>query len=306
MTLQQITYALTIAKTKSMNKAAEQLFISQPSMTSAIRELEQEIGITIFHRSNRGMTVTPEGAEFLSYVSQINQMYDLVMEKYGKKASVKRHFCVSAQHYSFAVKAFVETVKAFGTSEYEFAFRETRTREVITDVSSMRSEIGILYLSDYNRKIISRMLAAGDLKFHPLITCEAFVYLWKGHPLSGHESISLEDLKPYPCISFEQGDEASFYLAEELLPDNAYPKLIKTSDRATNLNLMVGLNGYTLCSGIICEELNGTDFTAVPFRGGEPGGSRMEIGYITKRHSVISEIGGAYIKALKTYLSTSK
>ena len=304
MTLQQIQYVLTISRTKSMNKAAKLLYVSQPSLTSAVRELEQELGITIFSRSSRGVTVTNEGAEFLAYASQMQELQDLIMEKYAGGAPVKRHFCVSAQHYSFAVKAFVETVSAFGISEYEFAFRECPTRDVISDVARRRSEIGILYLSDYNRTMLMHLLKAEGLIFHPLIRCSASVYLWKEHPLAKRETLSLDDLAPYPCISFEQGDERAFYLAEEILPDHVYPKLIKTCDRATNLNLMVGLLGYTLCSGIICEELNGTDFVTVPFRDDSTGSSNgMEIGYIVRQRTSPSRIGAAYIDALKTYLS---
>lgn len=303
MTLNQIHYALTIAQTKSMNQAAKKLFISQPTLTSAIRDLENELGIAIFLRSGRGMTVTGEGAEFLSYAAQLYQMYELTMEKYGSGAKVKRHFCVSTQHYSFAVKAFVETVKKFGTIDYEFSILETRTRDVIHDVSTLRSEIGILYLNDYNRKIITRYLTENSLVFHHLIYCDAYVYLAKTHPLAERPSITLKELEPYPCISFDQGESGSFYLSEEILPDNLYPKMIKTNDRATNLNLMVGLNGYTLCSGIICEELNGSDYIAVPFVDeNETRSSKMDIGYLTKRQNIISEIGQAYIKALEDYL----
>ena len=311
MTLQQIHYALVIAETKSMNKAARKLFISQPTLTSAMRELETDLGITIFLRSGRGVTVTNEGSEFLSYAAQIYQMYELTMEKYGDGEKVKRRFCVSTQHYSFAVKAFVETVRAFGTNEYEFSILETRTRDVIRDVSTLRSEIGVLYMNDYNRKVIQKYLTENDLLFHHLICCKAYVYLWKGHPLAGRDSISLADLEPYPCISFEQGDDGSFYFAEEILPDNLYPKLIKSNDRATNLNLMRGLNGYTLCSGIISEELNGDDYIAVPFRDENENlssdmdilSSDMDIGYITKKQNIISKIGQAYIEELKACLT---
>ena len=300
MTLQQIRYALTIAQTHSMNKAAEKLFISQPTLTSAIRELEHELGICIFLRTGKGMIPTNEGAEFLSYAAQIRQMCDLLEDKYHGTDCTRRRFCVSTQHYSFAVRAFVETVRAFGTSKYELAIRETRTLDVIKDVGSLRSEIGILHISDYNRRIISRYLTDEHLQFHPLVSCRAFVYLRKGHPLAGRPSLSLKELGPYPCIAFEQGDGGSFYFAEEILPDNIYPRLIRTSDRATTLNLMAGLDGYTLCPGIVCEELNGSGYVAVPFRDeGEDRNGSMEIGYLTKKQNIISSIGKVYIEELR-------
>ena len=296
MTLQQIFYALTIAETKSMNKAAEKLFISQPTLTSAIKELENNLGITIFRRTSRGVEKTNDGEEFLVYARQLYQQYELLEEKYTAGGSVKRKFGVSTQHYSFAVKAFVETVKRFDTSEYEFAIRETKTYEVITDVGSLKSEIGILYMSDFNRKILSKMLRENGLIFHKLIECMAYVYLWKHHPLANRKSIGMHDLADYPCLSFEQGDNSSFYFAEEILGENEYSRTIKACDRATMLNLMIGLNGYTLCSGIICEELNGSDYIAVPFEADEDNqNSVMEIGYILKKDNLVSQIAEIYI-----------
>ena len=303
MTLTQLSYLITIADTKSLNKAAEQLYVSQPSLTNAIKELEKELGITLFYRSGRGVTLTNDGTEFLLYAKQIYGQYESVLEKYGKGGSYKKKFGVSTQHYSFAVKAFVDMAKEFDMSKYEFALRETKTMEVISDVNTMKSEIGILYLSDFNRKAIEKLLKSYDLEFHHLVDCQAYVYIWKDHPLAKEASISFAQLNGYPCLSFEQGDNSSFYFAEEILSTNEYSQVIKANDRATMLNLMVGLNGYTLCSGIICEELNGNDFVAVPFRDdAQNPNSVMEIGYIVKKNTVRSKMGELYIEKLKEYL----
>ena len=303
MTLTQLHYVITIAETGSMNKAAELLYVAQPSLTNAIKELEKELGITLFFRNGKGVTLTNDGSEFLLYARQIYGEYETVLEKYGKNGNYKKKFGVSTQHYSFAVKAFVDMAKEFDMSKYEFAIRETRTAEVIQDVSTMKSEIGVLYLSDYNRKAMEKLLNNAGLEFHHLIDCQAYVYLWKHHPLANAESISFEQLEGYPCLSFEQGDNSSFYLAEEILSTNEYSQIIHANDRATMLNLMVGLNGYTLCSGIICEELNGSDFRAVPYKDdAENPNSVMEIGYITRKNLVLSQMGKVYIEAIKRNL----
>ncbi|NLU52589.1 MAG: LysR family transcriptional regulator, partial [Clostridiaceae bacterium] len=259
MTLQQLHYVITISEMGSFNKASEVLYIAQPSLTSAVQELEKELGIVIFSRTRKGVTLTNDGLEFINHARQLYQQYEILLDKYGKGGTLKKKFGISTQHYSFAVKSFVEMVKKFNTAEYEFAIRETRTREVIEDVSTSRSEIGILYLSDFNRKVIMKLLRTNNLEFHKLIECKPYVYLWKGHPLSKQKSNRFEQLADYPCLSFEQGDNGSFYFAEEVYSTNEYLRTIKANDRATMLNLMVGLNGYTLCSGIICEELNGSD-----------------------------------------------
>ena len=289
MTLTQMNYIITISETGSLNKAAEALYISQPSLTNAVKELEKELGIIIFNRSGRGVTLTNDWTEFMMYASD------------GR--SYKNKFCVSTQHYSFAVKAFVDMVQKFDVSEYEFAIRETKTADVISDVSTMKSEVGVLYLSDFNRKALLKLLHSANLEFHHLIDCQAYVYLWKNHPLANEKSISYSQLAKYPCLSFEQGDKSSFYLSEEILSTNEYSRTVKASDRATMLNLMVGLNGYTLCSGIICEELNGSDYLAIPFEGDEQNqNSDMEIGYITRKNSILSKVGNLYVSSLKKYL----
>ena len=303
MTIQQLKYAITISEVGSLNRASEVLYVSQPSLSSAVRSLEEDLGITIFSRGGKGVALTNDGAEFIRYARQVVAQYERLLDKYGQGGTLKKKFGISTQHYSFAVKSFVEMVKQFDTQEYEFAIRETTTRDVIEDVSTAKSEIGILYLSDFNRKAIERILRGNQLEFHPLIQCDTYAYLWKGHPLAGRKSIRFEDLADYPCLSFEQGASGSFYYAEEILSTNEYPRTIKANDRATMLNLMVGLNGYTLCSGIICEELNGSDHIAVPFEtDGDPAGSQMEIGFIVKENMIQSRMGRLYIEKLRNDL----
>ena len=303
MTLQQIKYVIGIAETGSLNKASEKLYVSQPSLTATIHDLEDELGITIFNRTGRGVTLTNDGTEFLAAARQLYMNYQNVMEKYGENGTIKKKFGVSTQHYSFAVKSFVEMVKDFNTNEYEFAIRETKTRDVIDDVANLKSEIGILYLSDFNRKAITSILKSKDLEFHHLIDCKAYVYIWKGHPLAKNKFITMKQLENYPCLSFEQGDGATFYFAEEILSTEEYHRTIKANDRATILNLMIGLNGYTLCSGIICEELNGSDYITVPFKDEDESINRiMQIGWITRRNFTLSNIGNKYIEEVKKYL----
>lgn len=304
MTLQQLHYIITISETGSLNKAAELLYVSQPTLTSAVKELEKELGLTLFHRSGKGVTLTNDGTEFMLYAKQIYGQYEAVLERYGKIGACRKKFGVSTQHYSFAVKAFVDMAKAFDMSKYEFAIRETKTAEVISDVSNLKSEIGILYLSEFNRKALQKLFRSSNLEFHHLIECQAYVYLWKGHPLAKEKEISFEQLKDYPCLSFEQGENGSFYFAEEILSTNEYAQIIRANDRATMLNLMVGLNGYTLCSGIICEELNGSEYLAVPFRDDEQNQNcKMEIGYITRKDTILSRMGELYLEALQEYLN---
>ncbi len=307
MTFGQLSYVIAIAEAGSMNKASELLYVAQPSLTTAVKELEKELGITIFIRSGKGVTLTSEGSEFILYAKQLYSQYNLIKEKYDDSTKRKKQFSVSSQHYSFAVKAFVEMAKSFDSSEYEFAIKETKTLEVITDVASLKSEIGILYLSDFNKNAITKLIDSHGLDFHHLTDCYAHVYMSKNHPLANEKKITFSQLADYPCLSFDQGDNGSFYYSEEILSERKYPRIIKLNDRATVLNLMVGLNAYTLCSGIICNELNGEEYTAVPFYDEQSeNGGNMEIGYITKKNLLLSEVGRKYIEEISKYLQKAE
>ncbi len=297
MTLSQLVYVVTVAEKKSMNRASAELFVSQPALSSAIRDLEEEIHTQIFSRSNKGIVVTTEGEEFLSYARQMVQINQMINERYTEDKSRKKKFSVSMQHYSFAVEAFIELGKKFSMNEFELAVYETKTFEVIENVRNSRSEIGVLYLSDFNRKVLNKIISENGLEFVPLFDCGISVYLSRKHPLAARAKISFAELEPYPCLSFEQGDKNAFYFAEEVLSTLDYKQIIKANDRATMLNLMVGLNGYTLCSGIICGDLNGGNFVSVPFDTSD----YMTIGYTKRKNMPLSIIGKEYVQILKRY-----
>ncbi len=297
MTLIQLNYAITVAGERSLNDAAKKLYISQPSLSSAIHSLEKELGFDIFIRSKSGITLTVAGAEFIGYAKSVIEQYAILDAKYLSHVNQKKRFSVSMQHYTFAVNAFVELVKQFGMDEYEFEVNETKTYEVIENVKNLRSEIGILYLNDFNQSVMKKIFSESGLQFTPLFECGIYVYLWKNHPLAKQEEISLEELEEFPCLVFTQGEQNSFYFAEEVLSTHQYKRFIRANDRATMLNLMVGLNGFTLCSGIICEELNGEDYCAVKLNSTET----MTIGYISRKDSVLSPIGEKYLQEIAKY-----
>lgn len=297
MTLTQLQYVVAIADTKSMNKAASDLFVSQPALSGAIKELEEELATQIFIRTNKGIVITTEGEEFLRYARQMVELGNLVEERFVNKSISKKKFSVSMQHYSFAVEAFIELAKSFEVGEYELAVHETKTHEVIDNVKNYRSEIGVIYKNDFNEKAIQKILDENDLEFIPLYDCGISVFLSKNHPLADRSKVCMEDLANYPCLSFEQGDKNSFYFAEEVMSTLPYKQIIKADDRATMLNLMTGLNGYTLCSGIICQDLNGGIYTSVLLDTEDT----MTIGYIKRKNMPLSLIGQSYINILKKY-----
>lgn len=297
MTLQQLKYILTVAETGTITEAAKILFISQPSLTNAIRELEKEMNIEIFNRTNKGIIVSKEGETFLGYARQVLEQAALLEDKYKGESSRKQEFCISTQHYSFAVNAFVDLIKEFGHDEYDFNIRETQTYEIIKDVADMKSEIGVLYLSDFNKVVLSKILKSNGLEFTELFVAKPHVFVSSKHPLAKSKSLSIKDLMPYPYLSFEQGEHNSFYFSEEMFSVEQRKKNIQVRDRATLFNLLIGLNGYTVCSGVLDSELNGEDIIAVPLE--EEG--EMHVGYIMHEKVKPSRLGSIYIEALTRY-----
>ena len=302
MTLSQLKYIVTIAEAGTISEAAKRLYIAQPSLTAAVKELEGELGITIFKRTNKGVLLSTEGEEFLGYARQVIEQTNLIEERYLGNGQVKHQFCVSTQHYSFAVEAFVELLRRYGGEEYDFRIRETQTYELIDDVAKLRSEVGVLYLNQFNEVVLRRVLREKGLKFHRLFVAKPHVFVGVDNPLAKKEIVSLQDLAPYPRLSYEQGEHNSFYYSEEILSTLESKKDIMVSDRATLFNLLIGLNGYTICSGVINEELNGKNIVAIPLDVDD----YMEIGYIIHSKAGTGKFGNLYIEALKRYASAER
>ena len=298
MTLQQLKYVITVADTGTITEAANKLYISQPSLTNAIHELEKEMNIVIFNRTNKGISLSKEGEIFLGYARQVLEQAAILEDKYKGNDGGKKQFCVSTQHYSFAVNAFVDLVKQYGQDEYDFSIRETQTYEIIEDVARMRSEIGILFLNDFNEAVLRKLLRSHDLEFHLLFVARPHVFISRKHPLADKTVITNEELEDYPYLSFEQGEHNSFYFSEEIFSSFERKRNIRVRDRATLFNLLIGLNGYTVCSGVIDKKLNGRDIIAVPLADE----SDMRIGYITHKKGMISRLGNTYLEVLKKYL----
>ena len=284
MTLNQLRYVVALSEENSINDAAKKLFVSQPALTAALKTLEEEVGFDIFLRTKSGISLTVKGIEFLGYAKSVLEQYNILESKFIYGKNTKRSFSVSMQHYTFAVQAFVAVIKQYGMDEYEFEIHETKTHEVIDNVKNQRSELGVIYENEFNKSVLTRILGEANLQFTPLFDCGIYAYMSKSNPLSKKKKVTLKDLEKYPCLAFVQGDQNSFYFAEEVLSTHEYKRIVKASDRATLLNLMVGINGYTLCSGIICEELNGLDYCAVKLDIDQT----MTIGYISRKNNISS------------------
>ncbi|GAK38713.1 LysR family transcriptional regulator [Paenibacillus urinalis] len=293
-TLQQLKYVIEVANRGSMNEAAKRLFISQPSLSKAIKELEEEIGITIFERTNKGITLSMEGAEFMGYARQVTEQAELLESRYRNAKPSPQHFSVSTQHYAFAVNAFVKLVKEHGLDEYELALRETKTYEIIEDVKTLRSEIGILYLNEFNAKVINRLLDSANLQFHSLFVAKPHIFISIHNPLAKQSIVTIEELEEYPYLSFDQGEYNSFHFSEEILSTLSHKKSIRVNDRATLFNLLIGLNGYTISTGVLSADLNGNDIIPVPLDCKET----INVGWIAHKNAMMSKLAAAYVDAL--------
>lgn len=298
MTIIQLKYVIALANASSMREAASKLFVSQPALSATIRELEEELGIKIFERNNKGIALTNEGREFLTYAKQAVSQYQVIEDRYVESERDKVHFSVSMQHYVFAVKAFLNAIREFSYSKYTYSVQETKTDEVLINVRDLKSEIGIISYSKGNENIFRKLFREYGLSFHPLMVRNTYAYLWKDHPLADREEISLEDLKEYPCISFDQSSESEFYLSEEALGEYDFVKRIKSNDRATSMEIMAGMNGFSIGTGIMTESVAiSNDLVCIKLKEDDP----LTIGYIIRTGNALSDIGQRYVEELEKY-----
>ncbi|PID62909.1 MAG: LysR family transcriptional regulator [Gammaproteobacteria bacterium] len=297
--IRQLKYVIKTVELSSINEAAKQLFVSQPSLSNALKSVEEELGITIFQRSPKGVTLTDDGAEFLAYARQIVEQVELMEAKYQQKDQPRRLLSVSCQHYAFAVHAFAELVRHYAESTYEFTLRETQTHTILEDLSHFRSEIGIIFMNGFNEKVLNKVLSEKQLTFTPLFIAKPHVFIGKDNPLAKKSLLTLEDLAPYPYLSFEQGEVNSFYFAEEILSTRQTPKSIKVSDRATIFNLMVGVNGYTISTGVLSRKLNDDNIISVPLAVEET----LTIGWLKHRQTRLSMLAEEYVDYLKKHIA---
>jgi DNA-binding transcriptional LysR family regulator len=294
LTLQQLKYVIEVAARGSMNEAAKRLFISQPSLSNAIRDLEEEIKITIFERTNKGISLSVEGVEFLGYAKQVVEQAELLENRYLDAKPSSQHFSVSTQHYAFAVNAFVNLVREYGMDKYELALRETKTHEIIEDVKTLRSEIGILYLNEFNAKVINNLLKTANLQFTRLFTAKPHIFISINNPLAKQSIVTIDQLQEYPYLSFDQGEYNSFHFSEEILSTLSHDKSIRVNDRATLFNLLIGLNGYTISTGVLSADLNGNEIIPVPLDCDET----IDVGWICHKNIALSKLAKAYVEAL--------
>lgn len=298
MRIEQLEYLEAIVKTGSINEAAKNLYLTQPSLSNALKELEKEIGIQILVRSKLGVSLTDDGREFMIYARQILDNVHLLEERYQKQSPRKQALSISAQHYAFVVHAFVELIRGVNTEEYQFTLRETETQNILEDLTAFKSELGVLYLNNFNKQVLEKLFKENDLVFTPLFVAQPHVFVGAHNPLIGKKYVTLEDLEEYPYLSYEQGERNSFYFSEEILSTLDRKKNIKVSDRATIFNLMVGLNGYTISSGIISSELNDDKIVAIPLKVEDT----MTLGWLKHRKLELSPLAKEYLEILKQHI----
>ena len=298
MNINQLKYVLEVAASSSMREAATKLYVSQPALSESIRELEDELGILIFERTNKGISVTDAGREFLNYAKSAVGQYAILEERYLIRDSGKEHFSVSTQHYTFAIRAFTDMIKKAQPDRFVFSIHETKTRDVLEDVKSLRSEVGIVSFSGSNEAVLKKLFRDYQLEFVPLMTRDTYVYVWEGHELAGRKEISIEEMRGYPCVSFDQSDDSNFYLTEEAMADYDFDKMVKSDDRATSMEIIAELGGYAIGSGMLSDEqviLQG--LTAIKLKEEDP----LVIGYITRKGSSLSTYGERYLEELLKY-----
>jgi len=302
MTLQQLRYVLEVANCRSITEAAQNLFITQPSLSAAVHDLERETGVTIFTRGSRGVLVTPEGEELLSYARQVVQQAALMEDRYITHSADKKRFAVSTQHYSFTAGAFVQLVREETDGDYEFTLREGRTLDTIHDVQTHRSEMGVIYISSFNENVLMRRLREAGIVFNELFSARPHIFIGRSNPLAGRASVALDDLKDLPCLSYDQGEQSAAYFAEEILSTMEHSRMIRVTDKGSIIDLMTGTDGYTIASGLCPSYLRGDSIVSIPLEVDEV----IRIGVITRSDYRPTPLGEKYLALLHGLVSGSR
>jgi len=298
MNMNQLKYVLEAAGSSSMREASTKLYVSQPALSASIHDLEEELGILIFERTNKGISLTDAGREFLTYAKKAVGQYEILEDRYLSRDSDKERFSVSTQHFTFAIKAFTNVIRDMDPDRFIFSIHETKTKEVLEDVRSLKSEVGIVSFSGSSEALMKKFFRDYQLDFTPLMKRDTYVYVWEGHPFAGRDEISLDEMQDYPCVTFDQSDDSNFYLAEEALADYAFRKMIKSDDRATSMEIIADLDGYSIGSGLLSGEdaiLQG--LVAIKLKEEDP----LTIGYITRNGSAMSVYGRKYVEEILKY-----
>ncbi len=301
MTLQQLKYAIEIARSGSMNEAAKKLFISQPSLSNSIRELESELGVVIFDRTNRGISISSDGIEFLGYARQIIEQAEFIEDRYHGRKEKLMHFSISTQHYAFVVNAFTTLMREIETTQYEFNLRETKTYEIIDDVRTLRSDVGILYINELNSKVMNKIFSDSNLKFTPLFNANPHIIIRGNHPLVSKESVTTQDISQFPYITFEQGINNSLNFSEEMINLPNICKSIKVNDRATLSNLLTSTDSYTIGTGFIDSDFDENKLKSIPIQCDEI----FTVGWIAHKDIKLNKITARYIDILNDIVSTN-
>ena len=298
MNIAQLKYVLEVAASSSIRQASTNLYVSQPALSASIKDLEEELGILIFERTNKGISLTDDGREFLNYAKKAVGQYEILEYHYLSKDSDKEKFSVSTQHYNFAIKAFTDVIKETNIEKYVFSIHETKTKEVLDDVASLKSEVGIISFSGSNETLVKKFFRDYQLEFTPLMIRDTYIYVWENHKFAGRKDISIDEMRDYPCVSFDQSNDGNFYINEEAMADYSFDKMIKSDDRATSMEIIAELGGYSIGSGMLSKDdaiLKG--LVAIKMKEEDP----ITIGYITRKGSTLSQYGEKYVKELIKY-----
>lgn len=304
MTLQNLRYVVEVANSQSFSKAAQSLFMTQSALSAAIRDVERELGIVIFRRTNRGVQITPDGEDCLRYCKEIIERADYLSMRYQNRGNLRTYFSVSSQHLPFAVRAFDELIDALDPEGYDVAIRETATLHILHDVSTGRSQVGVVAMTQRQISLINKSLYIHDLAFSELSRLNTYVFMRRRHPLADRDALTLDDLRPYPFVTYDQ-DQAPDYYSEESLFFAPMMRNIHVSDRATKMSVIRSTDAFSV--GVDLPNFNqdiyfkrrNTEMVAIPFAD-HP--ETILIGILTRNGKALTGIGEKYVSLLKSHI----
>ena len=300
MNIQQLRYVVAIANSGTFREAAEKMYVSQPSLSISVRDLEKELGFKIFRRTSSGTFLTRRGMEFYEKAQELVKGFDVFQNQYANPEEEKKEFSISSQHYDFLPPVITQFSVLYPENK-NFRIFESTTVQILDEVAQGHSELGIIYLNKQNTKGIMQRVDKLGLEVVDLIPFQTHIYLRKGHPLAKKEFLVMEDLAHLPTVRFTQEKDEYLYYSENFVDTSSSSQLFNVTDRATLNGILERTDAYATGSGFLdSQSVNG--ITVIPLI--DDLNNKMV--YVKREEVDLSPVAEKFVQVMEAYFDEKR
>ena len=300
MNIQQLRYVVAIANSGTFREAAEKMYVSQPSLSISVRDLEKELGFKIFRRTSSGTFLTRRGMEFYEKAQDVVKGFDIFQNQYASPEEEKKEFSISSQHYDFLPPLMTEFSIRYPENK-NFRIFESTTVQILDEVAQGHSELGIIYLNRQNTKGIMQRVDKLGLEVVDLIPFHTHIYLRKGHPLAKKKKLVMEDLAQLPTVRFTQEKDEYLYYSENFVDTSSSSQMFNVTDRATLNGILERTDAYATGSGFLdSQSVNG--ITVIPLEDNLDN----KMVYVKREEMDLSPVAEKFVEVMVEYFDQKR